>query len=148
MESMIKARDADKTEVNEKRKSEGILKFEKKGIFSNTGPKKKKPRGNFEARWFYKCKKKHLGRYGGEVTCYKWRRASHYSRDCIFNEKKCYECGGNGHIFKNCTKKNKSVRSNVQLKAKARAYHMILEEEKRGQEFGVACQECLKEGDE
>lgn len=37
---MIKARDADKTEVNEKRKSEGILKFDKKGIFSNTGPKK------------------------------------------------------------------------------------------------------------
>lgn len=81
------------------------------------------------------------------MTCYKCGRASHYSRDCTFDDKKCYKCGCNWNFLKNCRKKNEAARLNVLPKAKARAYDMILDEETKGWEFGAACQEYLKEGD-
>ena len=52
----------------------------------------------------------------------------HYSRYFTFDDKKCYECGGSGHILRNGTKKNKAARPNTSSKPKARAFYMMLDE--------------------
>ena len=76
----------------------------------------------YGAKWCEKCKKKHYGICNGEVTWYKCVRISHYSKDCMLNDKVCYGCRGNEHISKDCLKKNEAARLNVPPKPKARAF--------------------------
>lgn len=48
---MIKRRTANKTEVGEKRKNEGLPNSKKKSNFSKSDPKNRKSRGKGETKW-------------------------------------------------------------------------------------------------
>ncbi|KAL7598686.1 hypothetical protein Lser_V15G21526 [Lactuca serriola] len=119
VEEMIKGITANKVEVGEKTKFEGSPRSDEKRKFSKSGSKKFEG-GRDEARWCDKCKKKHLGRCGEEVTCFKCGKSGHYADECASSKKVCYECNEKGHISINCPKKKEP--------AKPKTFHMILDE--------------------
>ena len=123
VENMIKGRTDSKVEVGEKRKLEGTSGSNEKRKFSKSGGG-----GRDEARWCDKCKKKHSGKCGVEVTCFKCGKHGHYADECIFNKKVCYECNEEGHFKQDCPRKNQAARLEAPPKLKARAFQMILDE--------------------
>ena len=76
------------------------------------------------------------------MTFYKCVRVGHYSKDCMFKGKICYECGDREPISKTCSNKNETASPNVPPKRNARALHIILDQADDAteeQEYGAAC---------
>ncbi|KAL7590803.1 hypothetical protein Lser_V15G34485 [Lactuca serriola] len=101
VEDMIKRRVADKNEVGKKLKGEGLLRSDKKSKISSSDPKSW---GNNESNWCNKCMKKHDGQCKGEETFYRCGRPGHYSNECRYNVRACFECREERHVMKNCPK--------------------------------------------
>ncbi|XP_023767906.1 uncharacterized protein LOC111916471 [Lactuca sativa] len=124
LETQIRENGIEKDKAREKRKIGVSSRSDKKGTFSKSNLDDKK----YRAKWCEKCKKKHYGRYEGEVNCYKCGRIDQYSKDCTLNDKVCYGCGEKGHMSKDSSKKNEAPRTNAPPKPKARAFQMVLNE--------------------
>ena len=120
-QEMIKGRTANKVKVGEKRNFEGSPRSDEKRKFSKSSLKNFEGGGD-EVRWCDKCNKKHLGKCGEEVTCFKCGNHGHYANECASSKKVCYECNEKGHISINCPKRNEPTNP------KARAFQMILDE--------------------
>ena len=121
VETQIREKGLERAEVGEKRKHEGSSKSNKERKFSKT-----EEVGGGETMWCEKCKKKHFGKCGEEVTCYKCGKTGHYASKCASNKKVCYGCNKEGHISRDCPKKNEAARPNTP--PRPRAFHMILDE--------------------
>lgn len=106
-----------------------------------SNPNNKKFGGSSDAKWCEKYTKKCFRRCDEKDTSCKYGRASHYSKDCAYTHKVLYGFVNMGNILKDFPKKNETSRQYVLQKEKAKAYHMILDEETRGKEFKAACWE-------
>lgn len=111
LEDIAKRKVIDQVEVEKKMKNEETSKSNKKSRFSIPRLNDAKPRRNKEAMWCEKCRKKHFIHCNEVVTCYKYGRNCHYSKDCMFNNKICYECGGSGHISNDYPRKEEVTRA-------------------------------------
>lgn len=74
-----------------------------------------------------------------EVTYFKCRKTGHYANECPAKKETRFKCDEKGHFKKDFPMKEGTTKTNVSPKLKARAYHMIFDEEARGHEFGAAC---------
>lgn len=86
VEEMIKGRTTNKVEAGEKRKFEGSTRSNKSNVFSKSGE------GRGEAKLCEKCKKKHSGKRGKKVACFKHGKTGHYTNEYTFNKRVCYGC--------------------------------------------------------
>lgn len=110
VEDMIKGRNVDKDEVNEKRKSAGLSKANKKSRISKS--KDMKSRDN-EVKWCDKCRRKHFGGCIEEVTCFKCWKIDHNTNECTTKKEVCFKCAEEGHFKRECPKKKGVVKPNV-----------------------------------
>ena len=82
----------------------------------------------YRAKLCEKCKKKHFGKCGEEVTFFKCGKTGHYANECTFSKRVCYGCNGEGHFKQDFPKRESAIKPNVPPKPKARAFQMILDE--------------------
>ncbi|KAL7591377.1 uncharacterized protein LOC111880758 [Lactuca sativa] len=88
VETQLKERNQDRAEVGEKRKFDGSSRSNKKSKFSKSDSRGRRGK----AEWCDKCKKKHAGKCGEEVTCFKYGKLGHYASKYKTNKKVCYGC--------------------------------------------------------
>ncbi|KAL7586601.1 hypothetical protein Lser_V15G39682 [Lactuca serriola] len=101
VETQIRQKGLERSEVGEKRKFDGPSGSSKKNKFSKSGSR---GGGEGKARWCDKCKKKHHGKCGGEATSFKCGKPEHNAIECNLTKKVCYGCGEEGHISMDCPK--------------------------------------------
>ncbi|XP_023763286.1 uncharacterized protein LOC111911773 [Lactuca sativa] len=92
VETQLKGRNQERAEVGEKRKFDGSSRSNKKSKFSKSDSRGR--RG--EVEWCDKCKKKHFGKCGEGVTCFKCGKSEHYASKCTTNKRVCYGCHEEG----------------------------------------------------
>lgn len=107
IESTIKGRVAEKTEVREKKQSRGSIKSNKKNRFSKLDPSNEKSGGNNEAKWCKIFRKKHFGKGTKEVTYFKFGKIGLYANDQKAEQESCFKCGKAGH-FQTAQKRKES----------------------------------------
>ena len=90
--TQIRQKRLEKAEAGEKRKLEESSRYEKKRTFSKSDPNEKRSGSVGEVEWCNKCKKKHVGQFKREMTCYRYRRPGHYSDECRYEGRVCNEC--------------------------------------------------------
>lgn len=99
IETQIRERGLEKNKAGEKKKFEGSSRPNKESKFLKFGGG-----GRGKARWCHKCEKKHLGKCGEEVICFKCGKSNHYANECTLNKRICFRCNKEGHISRDYPK--------------------------------------------
>ncbi|XP_023745801.1 uncharacterized protein LOC111893960 [Lactuca sativa] len=113
VETQLREKGIERVEVGEKRKFEGSSISNKKNRFPKSESNNKRYGDINEEKWCDKCRRKHIGKFSKQVTCFKFQKTGHYANECVAKREVCFKYGENGHFKQDCPKREGATKPSM-----------------------------------